>query len=310
MILMKVKINYKRNLFKGYSGLCESIFCAPFEDPIKFKEEDFENKRFDDLVNRGSEYLEYSSIEDCDYVFIPYKWDNRSMNSSLIINEAVSIGKKVISLHNDDYAPHSSLSSNEGYLFTTTLNSKTRKSNEFTLPAFTGDFFNNNENNINRKVGFCGAITHQIRSQVLSILDSSNKINTDFVIRNSFWAHYEMTKDEARIGYMKNMIDNSFIMCMRGAGNFSYRLYETMMMGRIPIIIDSDQVFPFEKTIDYSEFSIKIHTDNISNIENTLLDKISSLSDNDIIKMQNKSREIWVEYLSPLGWIKNFQKEL
>jgi len=310
MISMRIKINYKRDLFKGYNGLCESIFCAPFEDPIKFKEDDFENKRFDDLINNGSEYLEFTSITDCDYVIIPYKWDNRGLNSSLIINEAISLGKKVISLHNDDYAPQSSLLPNEGYLFTTTLNSKTRKVNEFSLPAFTGDFFNNNKNNVNRRVGFCGAITHPVRSQVLSILDGSSRINTDFIMRNSFWAHNEMTKDEARIGYMRNMIDNSFIVCMRGAGNFSYRLYETMMMGRIPIIIDNDQVFPFETIINYSEFSIKIHVDNINNLENILFDRISSLSDDDISKMQNRSREVWIEYFSPLGWIKNFHKEL
>ena len=34
-----MKIHYKRELFKGYNGLCESVFCAPFEDPEKFKED-------------------------------------------------------------------------------------------------------------------------------------------------------------------------------------------------------------------------------------------------------------------------------
>ena len=55
---------------------------------------------------------------------------------------------------------------------------------------------------------------------------------------------YEITQNTL-INSMKNLRDNCFNVCMRGAGNFSYRLYETMMMGRIPIIINSDQVFPF-----------------------------------------------------------------
>lgn len=308
MISMKVKINYKKNLFKGYNGLCESVFCAPFEDPIKFKEDPFENNRFDTLVTSGSKYLEFSPIEDCDYAIIPYKWDNRSVNTLSIIEEANLLGKKVISLHNDDFVPSSPLSTDEGYLFTTTLNTKTRRNNEFTLPAFTGDFFNGDEK-ISRKVGFCGAITHSIRNQVLSTLINS-KINTDFIIRESFWAHTEMTKDEARIGYIKNMTDNSFILCIRGAGNFSYRLYETMMMGRIPIIIDSEQVFPFENIIDYSEFSIRISIDDLDKLESIISDKISSFSDEKITQMQRKNREIWLEYMSPLGWIKNFHKEL
>ncbi len=65
-------------------------------------------------------------------------------------------------------------------MFTTTITKSGRKSNEYPFPAFTGDFFNkDNEINLNRSVGFCGAITHQIRYEVLSILSNSDKIKTD-----------------------------------------------------------------------------------------------------------------------------------
>lgn len=307
---MKVKINYRKDLFRGYNGLCESVFCAPFEDPIKFKEDKFENNRFDDVVNNGSNYLEYTSIEDCDYVIIPYKWDSYSFNSADIIREAKKYGKKVITLHNDDYYPVTTISPEDGYMFTTTLNSKSRKVNEFSFPAFTGDFFNSdNQYSFNMKIGFCGAITHQLRGHILSILSNSNKIETDFLVRRGFWAP-EMTKDEARIGYMKNMTDNTFILCMRGEGNFSYRLYETMMMGRIPIIIDSEQVFPFDNVIDYSKFSIRIDINNINSIEEIIYNKIKSFTKEEIMTMQKNSREAWLEYFSPLGWIKNFHKEI
>ena len=96
-----IKINYKKELFRGYNGLCESVFCAPFEDPIKFKEEKYENGRFDLLVENGYRFIEYVSIEDCDYVIVPYKWDNRSLNSQNIIVEANNLNKKVIVLYND-----------------------------------------------------------------------------------------------------------------------------------------------------------------------------------------------------------------
>ena len=192
-------------------------------------------------------------------------------------------------------------------MFTTTITKSGRKVNEFPFPAFTGDFFDiKNEINLNRSVGFCGAITHQLRADVLNILYNSNKIKTDFLVRKSFWADAEMTKDEARVGYLNNLINNTFTICVRGAGNFSYRLYETMMMGRIPIIINSDQVYPFENVIDYSEFSVMVY----SNIELVIYEMISNITDEKIISMQRKSREVWLEYMSPLGWIKNFEKEL
>jgi hypothetical protein len=303
-----MKIHYKRELFKGYSGLCESVFCAPFEDPEKFKEDKFENDRFSNLINIGSEYLELVDIVDCDYVVLPYKWDNYSQITSDIIKEGKKHGKKIIALHNDDFEPLKRLSEEDGYLFTTTLVKGSRRKNEFSFPAFSGDFFTE-KFNLNRSFGFCGGITHHLRQDILSVIYNSKEIKSDLVIRQGFWAP-ELSKDDARIQFLDNMINNTFIICIRGAGNFSYRLYESMMMGRIPIIIDSDQILPFEKVIDYKCFSFRIDFKESNNIINILKDISNKLSDNDIINMQKNSRNIWKEYMSPEGWIKNFTKEL
>jgi hypothetical protein len=305
---MKIKINYRKELFKGYSGLCESIFCAPFEDIKKFQEEKFENDRFKKIIEFGSDYLELTDINECDYVIIPYKWDNYSNNSKMIIEEARKFNKKVITLHNDDMYPQIPINEQDGYLFTTTLDMNTRRNNEFSFPAFTGDYFDEyNKYNFNRKLGFCGAITNTLRGEVLQILSNSTKIETNFIIRSGFWAP-ELTKDIAREQFVENLKNNTFILCVRGAGNFSYRLYETLMMGRIPIIINSNQVLPFEDIIDYSTFSIRLQYDNL--IEDGLNNIIKSISDSDISMMQNNARIIWEEYLSPLGWLKNFNREI
>ena len=89
-----------------------------------------------------------------------------------------------------------------------------------------------------------------------------------------------MKKDEARIDYLLNLINNAFTICIRGAGNFSYRLYETLMMGRIPLIINTNQVFPFENIINYDTFSFRINYG--ENIEKSIYDIIENISDNTI----------------------------
>ena len=109
---------------------------------------------------------------------------------------------------------------------------------------------------------------------------------------------------------MKNLRDNCFNVCMRGAGNFSYRLYETMMMGRIPIIINSDQVFPFGDILNYEEFSIIINFDDVSSIEKLIGDWLSTKTPQDLVDIQNKNRDIWLTYMSPQGWLNNFTKEM
>lgn len=304
-----MKIYYNKELFKGKVGLCESVFCAPFENPDLFKEEKFENNRFEKLIKEGKKYLQFVSIEECDFVVIPYKWDNCSNTTQAIIDEARKFNKKILTLHNDDYAPQVRLSPNDGFLFTTTLVKNQNQENEFSFPAFTGDFFEkSNSFNISKRLGFCGGITHQIRYDVLNLIFNSD-LDKDIIIRKGFWAP-ELSKDDAREQFINNMINNTFIICMRGAGNFSYRLYETMMMGRIPIIIDSNQVFPFEKKIDYSEFSFRIDHSNVFNIVSILKEFIRTLSDDKIKEMQTKSRQIWEDYMSPEGWIKNFNKEI
>lgn len=301
-----MKINYKKELFKGFSGLCESVFCAPFEDPIKFSEDKFENDRFRVLIDTGKDFLEFSTIENADYVIIPYKWDNYSDNTKTIIDEAKKNGKKVIALHNDDFAPKMKLKDEDGYLFTTTITKGSNEINEFSFPSFTGDFFMS-ESNINRKIGFCGALTHPLRTDVLSKLSSSD-METDFIIRSGFFAP-ELSKDQARIEYFSHIDRNTFNLCIRGAGNFSYRFYETMMMGRIPIIVDSNQIFPFEKHLDYSEFSIRIDYKE-EDIIGYIKSEINKLTDEKIVNMQKTSRKLWKEFMSPEGWVKNFTKEL
>ncbi len=288
-----IKVFYRKEFFKGYSGLCESLFCISFEDPKFFVEDKFENDRFLELINHGKEYISFSTIEECDYVIIPYKWDGRTSQNLSLINDAMKNNKKIIALHNDDYPPNSKLDIGEGYLFTTTIEKSKRRENEYSFPAFTGDFFTGKYIESNQlSIGFCGAITHQIRAYTLNRLQNLQKFKKDFIIRKSFWATNEMSKDEARIDYLKNMTDNCFIICMRGAGNFSYRLYETMMMGRIPIIINSDQVFPFEKFIDYNNTSIMIDISNIDNMENIIFKWIENKTEQDILDIQKKNREL------------------
>ena len=306
--MKKTNINYNREYFNGNGGLTEKLFCIPFEDKKYFTEEEFENRRFESIVENGINFLNFSTIENCDYVIIPYKWDGRTERSLNIINDAKLNNKKVIALHNDDYEPNSRINIDEGYLFTTTLQKSRRQSNEFSFPAITGDFlplYNHNFNVI-RSIGFCGAITHPIRQ---TILNMNMPMPQDYIVRKHFWGG-ELPKEVARIDFFKNMSNNTFILCMRGAGNFSYRFFETMMMGRIPIIINSNQVFPFEEIIDYNSFSIRIPDTQINDITKIINNWLIDKTDDDIERIQRSNRQIWIDYLSPLGWIKNFTKEI
>ena len=66
-----------------------------------------------------------------------------------------------------------------------------------------------------------------------------------------------------------------FTFCYRGAGNFSYRFYETLMMGRIPILVNTDCVFPFEDKVDINSLGLVLNEKTLKIEE--FIDKIKGL---------------------------------
>lgn len=95
------------------------------------------------------------------------------------------------------------------------------------------------------------------------------------------------------------MSNNLFTFCYRGRGNFSVRFYETIMRGRIPIVITTDNVFPYEDKIDYSRIGLFIEEESLRkkmNLESLILDYYHQKSDQELIEIQKYNRYIYETY--------------
>ena len=296
-ILDMVKLHFNKTLLKPTSEL---VILSPL-----VKDKFVGESRFKDAIPLGGEYVQYSDIENCDYVVLPYKWDRRNPNNTQIIDEAKSYNKKVLIFHIDD--SDEDINVDSSYVFRTSFYRSKQKSYERSLPCFKDDTFEGRYiQDPKMNIGFCGQIITPLRRLVISQLEKS-KIETNFIIRKIAWPGIENGKTKAQVvkEFYQNMDKNVFNLCIRGGGNFSYRVYETMMMGRIPIIIDSDLVLPFEGLIDWERCSVFIKDVNsmVRDIENFYLN-------NNLFEMQKNNRKIWENYLSPIGVIKNFHKVL
>lgn len=95
-------------------------------------------------------------------------------------------------------------------------------------------------------------------------------------------------------------------MCVRGAGNFSYRFYETMCLGKIPIVIDTDIDLPFEDFIDYGNYILKIPIKEIGNIQELVINYWNNISD--YTELQKNIISFWESILSPIGFIETLNK--
>jgi hypothetical protein len=98
-----------------------------------------------------------------------------------------------------------------------------------------------------------------------------------------------------------------FIFCYRGAGNFSYRFYETLMMGRIPILINTDCVFPFDSKVDIRDIACVIDEHTLKS-PNDIIGHITTYytaNQHRILDMQKNNRKVWEQYFSPSGFVNN-----
>jgi hypothetical protein len=82
-----------------------------------------------------------------------------------------------------------------------------------------------------------------------------------------------------------------FSLCPRGYGKSSFRLYEVMQLGSIPVFIFDDKWIPFEDEIDWNDFSVLLHINDLSRLDEIL----SSFTEEKINQMQNNLYKYWIE---------------
>lgn len=261
----------------------------------------WESGIFDDLE------IEYSDEKNCDYFAMPFKYISPLETRFLEVLElARKNGKKLICLNNDDFGGDYNVPE-DVILFRTSFYASERKRNEFAFPVFIPDIIKHSSgfsNNVS--VGFCGDSNRPIRKEALEELKKSDiELNHEEVF--SFFQNPSVDKKQGRLKFLNNLQNNTFILCPRGCGNFSYRFYETMCYGRIPIFIDTDSVLPFEDLIDYKKEIVFVDEKEL----NSLPDRIKEYcKNNNLLEMQKRCREIWEKYLSPQGFINSISSIL
>lgn len=136
-----------------------------------------------------------------------------------------------------------------------------------------------------------------VRFKLLEKLRTSDKVFADFTYRNKYRAgvNNEEQKIKTTLEFYQNIERNLFTFCLRGSGNFSVRFYETLMMGRIPVLIDTDVRLPFHNNIDWHKHCLIVSSDNY--IEQ-LVSFFEKHSNEDLIEIQKGNRRLALEELN------------
>lgn len=142
----------------------------------------------------------------------------------------------------------------------------------------------------------------KFRYDILIDLFENPEIKTDFIFRKRYraGAKNQLEKIKTTLEFYENIDQSLYTICVRGAGNFSIRLYEVLAMGRIPVVIKSDFRLPLP-FLDWASHCVFADKENIAQ---TLINFHNSNSSEDLIKLQESNMIFWKEKLSFEGYFR------
>ncbi|MCX6189544.1 MAG: exostosin family protein, partial [Bacteroidetes bacterium] len=141
------------------------------------------------------------------------------------------------------------------------------------------------------------------RAILMKSLKASDQVHTNFIYRKNYRAGYKTPQqlEETTFEYYENIRNSDYVLCVRGGGNFSIRLYETLMMGRIPVFVNTDCILPQTDKIDWKKHMVIVEWEDRKAIAEIVSAFHSSITPRDFKAMQWANRELWKNELSVVG---------
>ena len=162
-----------------------------------------------------------------------------------------------------------------------------------------------------RKLAELKGIT--LRADALDALRKTDGIRCDFIERNSYSGHKDtitVDPEASRREFIANIERSDFVLCVKGDGNFSYRFFETLSMGRIPLLLDTACVLPLEDRIDYDRFVCRVPLAERGDIGTIAKSWYHDLSEQEWATRQREARRAFEEHLSAPVFFRRLFTEL
>lgn len=152
---------------------------------------------------------------------------------------------------------------------------------------------------------------HSLRYKALHYLSANSKVETNFTDRNNYIFLSNQDKElkqKVRLEFVQNIVDSDYTVCCRGSANCSYRLFETLCCGRIPVFIDTDCVLPYDFVIDWKKYCVWVDEKELSQIAEKVAEFHDKISPQEFVDLQHECRKLWKEWLSSEGFFANFYR--
>lgn len=150
------------------------------------------------------------------------------------------------------------------------------------------------------------------RRRALAALRADPRITLNAIVRKRYSAHrhtVEVPPEQAREEYIRSIQGAHFTLAPRGDGNYSLRFYETLALGRIPVVLDTDMPLPLENTIDYDAFTVRVPWQDVGRIGDYVTRFFESYTDEQFKEVQRQARAVFESQLYMPQFLKRFFAE-
>lgn len=136
---------------------------------------------------------------------------------------------------------------------------------------------------------FRGARSAPVRERLFAQAERLTKGLPANIHASPGWFNH--TEEEMRI-YLNEIIRSRFVICPRGQGTASHRLFEVLQLGRVPVILSDEWVPP--RGPDWAACSIRIRERDLALLPRRILER-----EPEFAAMARAARATWERWFSP-----------
>jgi len=148
-----------------------------------------------------------------------------------------------------------------------------------------------------RKIPFHYLPTFARFEALEAVADASKQVGTKLEIVDT--AGFDGSQASTR-AFADHLSRTTYVLCPRGCENYSFRVYEALRFGRVPVIINTDMVLP--SGIDWQRIALIVPGDAPQDIHAKIVDDYRHLDGTEFLERQSAAFET-SDYLDGEGWL-------
>jgi Exostosin family len=161
---------------------------------------------------------------------------------------------------------------------------------------YSNPYVTDSETNKSLLFSFQGGSTSLLRKRLFNLTFPRQKNDLAVLIENtSTYYHWDLSqpgRESRQQRYAQTLANSHFVLCPRGAGTGSIRLFEVMSAGVAPVLISDDYLLP--PHVPWDTFLLRIPERQIARLPELIEPHLSTAAERGRL-----AREAWLNYFAP-----------